>query len=65
MGIAGIGFDGVMVAGLGVENSCDDRQGQGFGCRIYFVSYQNKRFNTHRQRAVGAVLLEYLVYRNL
>ena len=37
---------GVMVAGLGAENSCVDRQGRGFGCRIYFVSNQNKRFNT-------------------
>ena len=27
------------------ECSCDDRQGQKFGCRIYLVSNQNKRFN--------------------
>ena len=25
---------GVMVAGLGAENSCVDRQGQGYGCWI-------------------------------
>ena len=36
---------GVMVAGLGADNSCEDRQGQGYDCRNYFVSYQNKRFN--------------------
>ena len=28
-----------------VENSCVDRQGQGFCCEIYVVSNQNKRFN--------------------
>ena len=27
---AKVGYDGAVVAGLGVENSCDDRQGQGF-----------------------------------
>ena len=56
---------GVMVAGLGADNSCEDRQGQGYDCWNYFVSYQNKRFNTHRQQGVEAGLLEYLVYRNL
>ena len=47
-----------------LENSCEGRQGQVIGCKNYFVSNQNKRFNFTRQRAVGAVLLEYLVYRN-
>ena len=37
-----------MVVGLGAENSCVGRQGQGYDCRIYFVSNQNKRFNTLR-----------------
>ena len=37
-----------MVFGLGADNSCEDRQGQGYDCRIYVVSYQNKRFNTLR-----------------
>ena len=50
---------------MGLENSCEDRQGQGYDCRNYMASNQNKRFNFTRQRAVGAVLLEYLVYRNL
>ena len=31
-----------------IESSCGDRQGQGFCCRIYFVAYQNKRFNFSR-----------------
>ncbi len=34
-----------MVAGLGAENSCVGRQGQGFDCKNYVVSCQNKRFN--------------------
>ena len=46
MGIADVGKDGGLVAGLGVENSCDGRQGQVFCCRIYLASNQNKRFNT-------------------
>ena len=37
-----------MVARLGAENSCEGRQGQGYGCEIYVVSYQNKRFNFTR-----------------
>ena len=65
MRIAEIGYDGVMVAGLGAENSCKGRQGLGFCCQNYVVSNQNKRFNFTRQRGVGAGLLEYLVYRNL
>ena len=39
---------GVMVAGLGAENSWLGRQGQGFCCEIYVVSNQNKRFNFTR-----------------
>ena len=39
---------GVMVAGLGAENSCVDRQGQGYGCWNQVVSNQNKRFNFTR-----------------
>ena len=31
-----------------LESLCEGRQGLAIGCRIYFVSYQNKRFNTHR-----------------
>ena len=31
-----------------LESSCDGRQGQAIGCRIYLVAGQNKRFNTHR-----------------
>ena len=31
-----------------VENSCKGRQRQGYDCRIYVVSYQNKRFNFTR-----------------
>ena len=64
MGIADVGKDG-SCCWMEIECSCGDRQGQGFDCRIYFVSYRNKRFNFTRQRDVGAVLLEYLVYRNL
>ena len=45
MRIAEIGYDGVMVAGLGAENSCKGRQGLGFCCQNYVVSNQNKRFN--------------------
>ena len=37
----------VFVAGY-VENSCYGRQGRVFDCRIYVVSYQNKRFNFTR-----------------
>ena len=33
---------------MGLESSCVGRQGQGYDCRNYVVSYQNKRFNTHR-----------------
>ena len=33
---------------MGLEISCVDRQGQGYDCRIYSVSNQNKRFNTLR-----------------
>ena len=31
-----------------LENSWLDRQGQGYDCWKYLVSYQNKRFNTLR-----------------
>ena len=31
-----------------LENSCYGRQGRVFDCRIYVVSYQNKRFNFTR-----------------
>ena len=37
-----------MVAGLGADNSCDHRFLQAIGCRRYSVSYENKKFNTHR-----------------
>ena len=33
---------------MGLESSCVGRQGQGYDCRNYVVSYQNKRFNTLR-----------------
>ena len=59
----GIGYDGDCCR-IELESSCVGRQGQAIGCKIYFVAYQNKRFNFTRQRDVGAVLLEYLVYRD-
>ena len=33
---------------MGLGSSCEGRQGQGFCCRIYSVSNQNKRFNFTR-----------------
>lgn len=43
-----IGFELGVSCYMGLESSCEDRQGQGFGCRIYLVSNQNKRFNFTR-----------------
>lgn len=40
-----IGLSERLVFGWGAESSWLGRQGQGYGCRIYFVSNQNKRFN--------------------
>ena len=31
-----------------IECSCGDRQGQGYGCKNYLVSNQNKMFNFAR-----------------
>lgn len=33
---------------MGLESSCEGRQGQGFDCKNYVVSYQDKRFNFTR-----------------
>ena len=65
MRIAEVGKDRSYSCWMKIESSCVSRQGRGFCCEIYVVSYQNKRFNFTRQQGVGAGLLEYLVYRNL